>query len=99
MVKQAKHETPIRRLRMEDELWHAAERIAQEQDRSASWIIRKALEEHIERSRAAKRSKGIDEARVPQPLIERLEKMTAKSGMSVGQMVQRAIEEFIAFNE
>jgi hypothetical protein len=49
-------DTPIRRLRMEDQLWHAAERVAQEQDRSASWIIRKALEEYIERYRAAKRA-------------------------------------------
>jgi predicted transcriptional regulator len=49
-------DTPIRRLRMEDELWHAAERVAQEQDRSASWIIRTALEEYIERHRAEKRA-------------------------------------------
>jgi predicted transcriptional regulator len=49
-------ETPIRRFRIEDKLWEAAERIGLEQDRSASWIIRKALEEYIERHRAAKRA-------------------------------------------
>ncbi len=41
---------------MEDELWNAAERVAGDQDRSVSWIIRKALEEYIERHRAAKRA-------------------------------------------
>ena len=50
-------DTPIRRLRMEDELWHAAERVAEEQDRSASWIIRTALEEYIERHRIEKAAK------------------------------------------
>jgi len=49
-------DTPIRRLRMEDELWNAAERVAGELDRSVSWIMRKALEEYIERYRAAKRA-------------------------------------------
>ena len=49
-------DTPIRRLRMEDELWNAAERVAGDLDRSVSWIIRKALEEFIDRHRAAKRA-------------------------------------------
>ncbi len=49
-------DTPIRRLRMEDELWNAAERVAVDLDRSVSWIMRKALEEYIERHRAAKRA-------------------------------------------
>jgi len=48
-------DTPIRRLRMEDELWNAAERVAGDLDRSVSWVMRKALEEYIERYRAAKR--------------------------------------------
>jgi predicted transcriptional regulator len=47
---------PIRRLRMEDELWSAAERVAGDMDRSVSWVIRKALEEFIDRHRAAKRA-------------------------------------------
>jgi predicted transcriptional regulator len=47
---------PIRRLRMEDELWISAERVASDLDRSVSWIMRKALEEFIERHRAAKRA-------------------------------------------
>jgi predicted transcriptional regulator len=41
---------------MEDELWNAAERVAGDLDRSVSWIIRKALEEYIDRHRAAKRA-------------------------------------------
>jgi predicted transcriptional regulator len=49
-------DTPIRRLRMEDELWNAAERVAADLDRSVSWVMRKALEEYIERHRAAKRA-------------------------------------------
>jgi len=40
---------------MEGELWNAAERVAGDLDRSVSWIMRKALEEYIERYRAAKR--------------------------------------------
>jgi predicted transcriptional regulator len=49
-------ETPIRRFRIEDELWLAAERVAEDMDRSVSWLIRKAVEEYIERHRAAKRA-------------------------------------------
>jgi len=41
---------------MEDELWNAAERVAGDLDRSVSWVMRKALEEFIERHRAAKRA-------------------------------------------
>ena len=41
---------------MEDELWNAAERVASDLDRSVSWVMRKALEEFIERHRAAKRA-------------------------------------------
>jgi predicted transcriptional regulator len=41
---------------MENELWNAAERVAGDLDRSVSWIIRKALEEYIDRHRAAKRA-------------------------------------------
>lgn len=46
---------------MEDELWNAAERVALDQDRSVSWVIRKALEEYIDRYRLAKReAKQVD---------------------------------------
>jgi predicted transcriptional regulator len=49
-----------RQLRMEDELWERALRVAKDLDRSVSWVIRKALEEYIERHLAAKRAaKGI----------------------------------------
>ena len=50
------NETPIRRLRMEDDLWNKAERVAVDLDRSVSWIMRKALEEYIERHLAQKRA-------------------------------------------
>lgn len=51
-------ETPIRHVRMPDELWDALERIAKEPsiDRTAGWLVRKAVEEYIERHRAAKRA-------------------------------------------
>jgi len=51
-------ETPIRHIRMPDELWDALERIAKEPgiDRTAGWLVRKAAEEFIERHRAAKRA-------------------------------------------
>jgi predicted transcriptional regulator len=41
---------------MEDELWNRAERVASDLDRSVSWVMRQALEEFIERHRAAKRA-------------------------------------------
>ncbi len=51
-------ETPIRHVRMPDELWNALERISKEPgiDRTAGWLVRKAVEEYIERHRAAKRA-------------------------------------------
>ena len=51
-----KRNMPIRRFPCPDELWAAAERVGNDEDRSVSWIIRKALEEYIERHRAAKRA-------------------------------------------
>lgn len=45
-----------RQLRMEDELWDRAQRVANDLDRSVSWIIRDALEQYIERHLAAKRA-------------------------------------------
>jgi predicted transcriptional regulator len=56
------NETPVRRLRMDNELWAAAERVAMDDDRSVSWVIRKALEEYIERHRAAKRAARLAES-------------------------------------
>jgi len=51
-------ETPIRHVRIPDELWDALERIGNEPevDRKPGWLIRKAIEEYIERHRAAKRA-------------------------------------------
>jgi predicted transcriptional regulator len=51
-------QTPIRHVRMPDELWNALERIGNEPgvDRSAGYLVRKAVEEYIERHRAAKRA-------------------------------------------
>lgn len=49
-------ETPIRHIRMQDELWSALERIAKAEDRTAGWLVRKAAEEYIDRYRAAKRA-------------------------------------------
>jgi hypothetical protein len=50
-----KRNTPIRRFICPDELWETADRVARSEDRSVSWLIRKAVEEYIERHRAAKR--------------------------------------------
>jgi hypothetical protein len=54
----AKGETPIRHIRMADELWDALVRMGQEPDidRTPGWLVRKAVEEYIERHRAAKRA-------------------------------------------
>jgi len=43
---------------MPDELWNALERIGKESDvdRTPGWLVRKAIEEYIERHRAAKRA-------------------------------------------
>jgi predicted transcriptional regulator len=48
-----------RQLRMEDELWERAQRAANDLDRSVSWVIRKALEEYIDRHLAAKREQRL----------------------------------------
>jgi len=39
---------------MEDVLWHRAERVAKDLDRTPSWVIREALEQYLERHKAAK---------------------------------------------
>jgi len=51
-------EMPIRHIRMPDDLWNALERIGSEAgvDRPAGWLVRKAIEEYIERHRAGKRA-------------------------------------------
>jgi predicted transcriptional regulator len=51
-------QTPIKHIRIPDELWNALERIGKEDDvdRTAGWLVRKAIEEFIERHRAAKRA-------------------------------------------
>jgi predicted transcriptional regulator len=49
-------DTPKRNFRCDDETWDALERIAREQERTASWLTRKAIVEYIERYRAAKRA-------------------------------------------
>jgi predicted transcriptional regulator len=49
-------ETPLRHFRCDDELWNSLIRIGKEQDRTPSWLVRKAAEEYIERYRAAKRA-------------------------------------------
>ncbi len=48
--------TPIRHFRCEDETWDALERIGKELERTQSWLARRAVEEYIERYRAAKRA-------------------------------------------
>jgi len=48
--------TLIRHFRCEDETWDTLERIGKELDRTQSWLTRKAVEEYIERYRAAKRA-------------------------------------------
>jgi predicted DNA-binding protein len=48
--------TPIRTFRCEDEAWNALERIGKDLDRTQAWLVRKAVEEYIERYRAAKRA-------------------------------------------
>lgn len=43
---------------MPDELWNTLERIGKEPgiDRPVGWLVRKAIEEYIDRHRAAKRA-------------------------------------------
>jgi predicted transcriptional regulator len=48
--------TPIRHFRCEDDLWDALARVGKEQDRTQSWLTRKAVEEYLERYRAEKRA-------------------------------------------
>lgn len=48
--------TPIRHFRLEDDLWEALGRIGKELERPHSWLIRKAVEQYIERYKAEKRA-------------------------------------------
>ena len=48
--------TPIRHFRLEDDLWDALSRIGKELDRPHSWLIRKGVEEYVERWKAAKKA-------------------------------------------
>ena len=54
--RQCMAKTPIRHFRCEDETWDALERIGKELERTQSWLTRKAVEEYIERHKAAKRA-------------------------------------------
>jgi len=54
--------TPIRHFRVEDELWEALGRIGKELDRPHSWLIRKAVEEYVDRYKAAKKAAKVQPA-------------------------------------
>lgn len=61
-------QTPIKHIRIPDELWNALERIGAEPgvERTTGWLVRKSIEEYIERHRAAKRaSKALSAAAEP----------------------------------
>jgi predicted transcriptional regulator len=49
-------ETPVRHIRIDDETWNALVRIGEEDERTPGFMVRRAVEELIERSRAAKRA-------------------------------------------
>ncbi len=49
------HDKPVT-IRMDSDDVKALERIGEELDRSVSWLIRKSVQEYIERYRAAKRA-------------------------------------------
>ena len=55
--------TPVRPVRIDDDLWRKAQRVAEELARetglsaTASDVVRKGLEEYIERWRASRRAK------------------------------------------
>jgi predicted transcriptional regulator len=51
-------QTPIKHIRIPDELWNALERIGKEAgvERTTGWLVRKAIQEYIERHRASKRA-------------------------------------------
>jgi predicted transcriptional regulator len=60
-------ETPIRHVRIADETWDALGRIGEELERTPGWLTRKAVEEYIERHRAAKRAAKEASVDKPQP--------------------------------
>ena len=61
-------ETPIKHFRCDDETWDALGRIGKELERTTSWLTRKAVEEYIDRYRAAKRAAKQD-LEVPGPKL------------------------------
>jgi predicted transcriptional regulator len=62
-------ETPIKHFRCDDETWDALGRIGKELERTTSWLTRKAVEEYIERYRAAKRAAKQDPPQTPGPKL------------------------------
>jgi predicted transcriptional regulator len=96
-------DTPIRRLRMEDVLWHKAEKAAEDLDRTASWVIRQALEEFLERHRAGKqaergkadRSAGVYVVQFEKQAANMLEAVSKSTEKEPSELIRIAVDRFL----
>jgi predicted transcriptional regulator len=94
--------TPIHKLRMEDQLWKAADRLGASMERSASWVIRTALEEYLERQRTAKRAERESEASgasytvvLEKQAAAMIEVVSHSSKKSPQELIRIAIDRFL----
>ena len=96
-------DTPIRRLRMDDVLWHKAEKAAEDLDRTASWVIRQALEEFLERHRAGKqaerhmadRSAGVYVVQFDKQAASMLEGVSKSIDKEPAELIRIAVDRFL----
>lgn len=96
------NETPIRRLRMENVLWHRAERAAKDLDRTASWVIREALEQYLERHKAGNQTAnavpgavGVYVVQLEPQAAKTLESVAKSMSKSAGDLIRLAVYRFL----
>jgi predicted transcriptional regulator len=91
---------------MEDVLWHKAEKAAEDLDRTASWVIRQALEEFLERHRAgrqaergkADRSAGVYVVQFEKQAANMLEAVSKSTEKEPSELIRIAVDRFLDRN-
>ena len=88
---------------MDDVLWHKAEKAAEDLDRTASWVIRQALEEFLERHRAGKqaerhmadRSAGVYVVQFDKQAASMLEGVSKSIDKEPAELIRIAVDRFL----
>jgi predicted transcriptional regulator len=86
---------------MEDVLWHKAERAAKDLDRTASWVIREALEAYLDRLRAGKlvskdpQGAGVYVVQLDPQAAKVLESVAQTTGSEASELIRIAVNRFL----